>query len=58
MHLFFFNQIPSIGDLFFLVRFFAFSIFVTHPIIPQIGRENDISAELWLLQTVGDADPY
>ena len=28
------------------------------PIIPQIGRENNISAEICILRTVGDAGPY
>ena len=29
-----------------------------YPIIPQIGRENNISAEIYGSRTVEDADPY
>ena len=32
--------------------------FFTNPIITQIGRENNISAENYVSRTVGDADPY
>ena len=46
MHLFYCNQSLLIEDLFFLVELFHFPYSSPIPIITQIGRENNISAEI------------
>lgn len=46
MHLRSYNHNHQVEDVFFLAILFLYSYFFTHSMITQIGRENNLSAEI------------